>query len=113
MTAFTTADLPASITTVEQLAVWAGSILAEVNPSLTAIEGPGSSVRAAAANSFFIPEGPPEPEYRYIVSAVGWVDARKPNNPPLNGHAIGNANGLMLGIAALDPVMETQQQICK
>ena len=36
MTAFTTADLPASITTIEQLAVWAGSILAEVNPTLTA-----------------------------------------------------------------------------
>ena len=36
MTAFTTADLPASITPIEQLAFWAGSILAEVNPSLTA-----------------------------------------------------------------------------
>ena len=37
----------------------------------------------------------------------------KPTNPLLKGYAIGNANGLMLGIAALDPVMETQQQIWK
>ena len=36
MTAFSSADLPTSITPVEQLAVWSASILAEVNPTLTA-----------------------------------------------------------------------------
>lgn len=66
MTAFTTADIPASVDTVEKLHAWSASILAELNPSATAIEGPGTSVRTASANAFFIPEGPSEPEYRYI-----------------------------------------------
>lgn len=67
MTAFSTADLPASVNTVEKLVVWAGSILAEVNPNATAIEGPGVSARTATCVPYFIPEGPPTPEYRLIL----------------------------------------------
>lgn len=66
MTAFTTADIPASVNTVEKLHAWTASILAELNPSLTAVEGPGEAVRAASATTFFIPNGPPTPETRYI-----------------------------------------------
>ena len=67
ITASTTADLPASIPPIGTTRRLGRFHPRRSNPSLTAIEGPGSSVRAAAANAFFIPEGPPEPEYRYIV----------------------------------------------
>lgn len=66
MTAFTPADLPASVDTVEKVAVWAVSALSEINPDAVAIEGPNSTNPIATANPFYIPIGPPTPEHRII-----------------------------------------------
>ncbi|OUL36362.1 glucose-6-phosphate dehydrogenase [Nostoc sp. T09] len=55
MTAFTTADIPSQIDTVEKLASWCGAILFNVNPSVTAIEGTGYSERVSQWGRFWVP----------------------------------------------------------
>lgn len=54
MTAFTTSDLPASINTVEKLAVWASMVLTHLNPSITTIEATGNAQRVATSAPFEI-----------------------------------------------------------
>ena len=53
MTTFNTANLPASIDSVEKLAVWALSILAEINPNTTVQTGAFVVERVATVNPFF------------------------------------------------------------
>lgn len=52
MTAFTTANLPSNINTVEELAGWAASVLAEVNPSEQINTGSGSLEQVATVDTF-------------------------------------------------------------
>jgi hypothetical protein len=55
MTAFAAADIPADITTIEQLYAWTAIVLTSVNPTLTAIEGPGLAERVSQSNIYYIP----------------------------------------------------------
>lgn len=54
MTAFTSADIPPTIKTVEQLYVWASVALTTINPTLTAVEGVGIAERVAQTNIYYI-----------------------------------------------------------
>lgn len=65
MVAFSTADLPSSINTVEKLQVWATTVLQHLHPTLTAIEATGSAERCCAAAPFFITATDPA-VWRYI-----------------------------------------------
>lgn len=47
-------DIPSQINTLEKLAAWANLTLANINPSLTVIEGVGYTERAAQAGVFFV-----------------------------------------------------------
>ncbi|PLZ95294.1 glucose-6-phosphate dehydrogenase [Fischerella thermalis CCMEE 5268] len=47
-------DIPSAINTLEKLAVWSGLALANINPSLTAIEGVGYTERVSQAGIFYI-----------------------------------------------------------
>jgi hypothetical protein len=54
MTAFAKTQLPASVDTLEELAVWAITTLSYVNADLSVIEGVGSSERAAQSGIFYV-----------------------------------------------------------
>ena len=47
-------DIPSGINTLEKLAVWVDLALSAVNPTVTAIEGPGYTERVAQAGTFFV-----------------------------------------------------------
>ncbi|BCL34247.1 glucose-6-phosphate dehydrogenase [Nostoc sp. MS1] len=47
-------DIPSNINTLEKLAVWCGLALANINPSLTSVEGVGYTERCAQAGVFYI-----------------------------------------------------------
>lgn len=49
-----TTDIPSQITTLEQLAAWAALALANINPSLTGVEGTGYTERSAQATVYYI-----------------------------------------------------------
>ncbi len=63
MTAFTKIQLPDSVDTLEELAVWAISSLSYINADTTAIEGPGISERAAQAGIFYVEA---DKKYRFL-----------------------------------------------
>lgn len=63
MTAFTKMQMPDSIDTLEEVAVWALSALSFVNADLTAIEGPGISERTAQAGIFYVES---DKKYRFL-----------------------------------------------
>ncbi len=69
MTAFNTSLLPASITTVEELAVWSLSVLSELNPSLSIIESPGRAVRQVELAPFWL-ESAATPSWAWIGRLV-------------------------------------------
>ncbi len=54
MTAIIKANIPGSITTLEQLAAWCCIGLAHLNPDELAVEGQNYAERIAQANPFFI-----------------------------------------------------------
>jgi hypothetical protein len=47
-------DIPSQIVTVEQLALWAGNVLANLNSNVNATEGENYSQRAAQSGNFYI-----------------------------------------------------------
>lgn len=49
-----TTDIPSGINTLEKLAAWANLTLANINPTLTAIEGVGYTERVAQAGVFYV-----------------------------------------------------------
>lgn len=59
MTAFSTGDLPTSITTVEQLLVWASTVLNDLYPSTTVVEAVGQSQRVIESGPFYITASDP------------------------------------------------------
>ncbi len=62
MTAFVPSDLPTSINTVEEVAIWALSILSENYPLSTVIESPGRPSRQVTCSPYFMSSADP----------VGW-----------------------------------------
>lgn len=66
MTAFVPNDLPANIDTVEKLALWCGSVLNNLYPSVTAIEGVGDASRVAQSQPFEVTAVDPT-QWRNIV----------------------------------------------
>ncbi len=52
MTAFTTADLPASVNTVEKLHAWASAVLLNLNPQTEVQEAPGITEKVAVHQVF-------------------------------------------------------------
>lgn len=54
MVAFSSADLPSSINTLEKLLIWNTTVLQHLHPTLTSIESTGNAERCAAAAPFFI-----------------------------------------------------------
>jgi hypothetical protein len=67
MTAFVTSDIPASITTLEQLAVWVTTVLSVLNPETTVEEIKGQLVYVATANQFYMPDAPQGERYRHAA----------------------------------------------
>lgn len=65
MTAFSSADLPSSINSVEKLSVWCATVLNHLYPGTTAIEATGNAERVAQSAPFFITATTP-PEWRVI-----------------------------------------------
>ena len=47
-------DIPSNIVTLEQLAVWSGLALSNINPSMTAIEGVGYTERVSQAGIYYV-----------------------------------------------------------
>lgn len=47
-------DIPSAINTLEKLHVWSGLALANINPSITAIEGVGYTERVSQAGVFYV-----------------------------------------------------------
>lgn len=47
-------DIPSQIVTVEQLVIWAGNVLANLNSNVNAVEGENYSQRAAQSGKFYI-----------------------------------------------------------
>lgn len=66
MTTFQTSDLPASINSVEKLAVWAGMVLNHLYPQATAIEATGDAERVAQSSMFEVTAEEPT-QWRNIV----------------------------------------------
>ncbi len=71
MTAFTRADIPASIDTVEKLAVWVGNLLGFLNPRVTATEGTKDAdatiVRVSQFSPYFISAVPDDYHWRAVA----------------------------------------------
>jgi hypothetical protein len=59
MTAFNTSQLPASVTTVERLLVWATLVLHDLYPDETVIEYPGQLDRVIQSTPLFITASQP------------------------------------------------------
>ena len=49
-----TTDIPSTITTLEQLVVWGGNCLFNLNSNVTAVEGDNYSQRACQAGTYYI-----------------------------------------------------------
>ena len=47
-------DIPSNIVTVEQLALWCGNCLSNLNSNLNAVEGENYSQRAAQSGEYYI-----------------------------------------------------------
>lgn len=68
MTAFSPANIPDSVTTVEQLHAWSGSILAELNAENLIQTQRGQEEPAASVQSFRFPYVSVSPERLIVVS---------------------------------------------
>jgi len=81
MTAFTTANIPSSVTTLEELAAWSISALSEINPSVTVQTSAGSVERAVQAQTFEFRNQLTNPErlilVAYLPLTANWRSAGK------------------------------------
>lgn len=71
MTRFLKSEIPESIQTIEQLAIWCAEILQHINPNLTCVEtldqnGNEIKVRRIEANKFYY-TAPQIPTWRYLT----------------------------------------------
>lgn len=81
MTAFTTANIPANVNTLEELAVWAISALAEINPTATITTAPGAAETVVSAYPFTFRNQATNPERMVLVAYLplvpGWRSVGK------------------------------------
>jgi hypothetical protein len=81
MTTFTTANIPANVNTLEELAVWAISALAEINPTATITTAPGAAETVISAYPFTFRNQPTLPERMVLVAYLplvpGWRSVGK------------------------------------
>jgi hypothetical protein len=66
MTSFTRTDIPASITTVEQLGVWVLTVLSSINTETSVEEVKGQLSYVSTSASFFLPDAPAGERFRHI-----------------------------------------------
>lgn len=59
-------DIPSQIDTLEKLHAWSGLALANVNPTITAIEGVGYEERVSSAGIFYVQAAN---KYRCLIRA--------------------------------------------
>lgn len=81
MTAFSPANIPSNVDTLEELLVWAGSALAEVNPNVNIQTTQSQAEPVVSAQTFRFENQPTDPE-RFIVVAylplnANWRSAGK------------------------------------
>lgn len=71
MTTFTRTDIPASVDTVEKLAVWVANLLNFLNPKVTAVEGTKDSdavtVRVSQFSPYFVSAVPDDYHWRVVA----------------------------------------------
>lgn len=68
MTAFVPANIPSSVTTLEELAAWSVSALAEINPTSTIQTAAGSIERTVQAQTFEFRSQSTNPERLILVA---------------------------------------------
>jgi hypothetical protein len=67
MTAFARTDIPATVTTLEMLIVWASQTLSVINPEVTIVEVAGSNTFVATAGQFYFPDAPTGKRNRHVA----------------------------------------------
>lgn len=81
MTAFTPANIPSNVNTLEELAVWAVSALAEINPTASITTAPGIAETVVSAYPFTFRNQPTNPERMVLVAYLplvpGWRSVGK------------------------------------
>jgi hypothetical protein len=81
MTAFAPANIPSSVTTLEEVAAWAISALAEINPAVTIQTSAGSVERAVQAQTFEFRNQATNPErlilVAYLPLSASWRSSGK------------------------------------
>lgn len=88
MTAFTPTNIPSSVTTLEELAAWSISALAEINPLVTIQTTAGSVERAVQAQTFEFRNQATNPE-RLILVAYLPLTANWRSNGKYWGNGLG------------------------
>lgn len=68
MTAFASNQIPAYVNTIEKLAAWSCSILADLNPTQSIVTGPGQSERLAQSYPLFFANNTPATERLVVVA---------------------------------------------
>jgi hypothetical protein len=81
MTAFTTANIPSNVNTLEEVFAWAASALAELNPNVLVQTSTGAVEPVCTAQTYRFPNQDTDPE-RYVIVAYlplasGWRGAGK------------------------------------
>jgi hypothetical protein len=93
-------QIPSNITTVEQLAVWCGKVLAVLNSNITAVEGVNYAQNAAQSGTFYIAATdatrhitrlsiPMDPNY-LVGGAKPWQYAQELSQKPLTAAMTSN-----------------------
>lgn len=76
MSAFTPADIPSEVNTIEELAAWAISALAEINPTGSVQTGPATVEPVVTAQTFRLENQQTNPErfvgVVYLPLQAGW-----------------------------------------
>lgn len=81
MTAFVPANIPSSVTTLEELAAWSVSALAEINPTASIQTSAGSVERTVQAQTFEFRNQTTNPErlilVAYLPLSASWRSSGK------------------------------------
>lgn len=81
MTAFSTANIPSNVGTVEEVLAWAASAIAEINPNVLIQANAGSTEPLCTVQTFRFPNQEVDPERLVIVAYLpllpNWRSAGK------------------------------------
>jgi hypothetical protein len=70
MTAFTTANIPSNVNTLEEVFCWAASALAEINPNVVVQTAVGAIEPVCTAQTYRFPNQDTDPERLVIVAYI-------------------------------------------